>query len=186
MLYFCHDYIFIHFFPTNQHILEEEIEGFLLRTARWTSQWFNKPKVHIFIHLPSHIRRFGPAILFATEAFESFDAVIRRAKSIHSNRQAPSRDIGRAFAQGNRMRHLLSGGYFIPKEDDKLPLSPETRPPPNPIPIPQHEHYWLTIGPGPRQLVSNSSPVLSSLGLSTSRTNLRQCGSYTFLNSSNQ
>ena len=158
-----------------QRILEAEIEGFLLRTARWTSQWFNKPKFHIFLHLPSHIRRFGPAILFATEAFESFNAVIR-AKSIHSNRQAPSRDIGRAFAQGNRMRHLLSGGYFIPKDHEELAQSPS-----NPIPIPQHEHYWHTIGPGPQQLVAVSSSPLSSLGLPTFKTNPKKSGSYTFL-----
>jgi hypothetical protein len=92
--------------------LNTEIEGFLLRTALWTNQWFNKPKFHIFIHLTCHIRRFGPAILFATEAFESFNAIIR-AKSIHSNRQAPSSDIALAFAQANQIRHLMSGGMFV-------------------------------------------------------------------------
>jgi hypothetical protein len=168
----------ITFYFPQQRILEAEIEGFLLRTARWTSQWFNKPKFHIFLHLPSHIRRFGPAILFATEAFESFNAVIR-AKSIHSNRQAPSRDIGKAFAQGNWMRHLFSGGYFIPKDPEEV--ASETQPPSNPIPIPQHEHYWHTIGPGPQQLVAFPSPALSSLGLPTFKTNPRQSGTYTFL-----
>ncbi|KAF6751249.1 hypothetical protein DFP72DRAFT_816763, partial [Ephemerocybe angulata] len=58
---------------------------------RWTSAWFNN-KFHIIIYLPDHIAHFGPAILFATEAFESFNAFIR-AKSVYSNRQAPSRDI---------------------------------------------------------------------------------------------
>lgn len=74
-------------------------------------RWFNKPKFHIFLHLVEHIRRFGPAILFATEAFESFNAVIR-AKSIHSNRHAPSWDIAHTFAQGNCICHLMSGGLF--------------------------------------------------------------------------
>ena len=32
---------------------------------------------------------------------------------MHSNWQAPSRDIGRAFANVNRIRHLLSGGKFL-------------------------------------------------------------------------
>lgn len=64
--------------------LEQEIEKFLLITAHWTCGWFNKSKFHIILHLLSHIRRMGPAILFATEAFESFNAVIR-AKSVHSN-----------------------------------------------------------------------------------------------------
>lgn len=61
------------------------------------------------MHLGDHIRRFGPAILFATESFESFNSVIR-AKSVHSNRQAPSRDIAFAFAHANRVRSLVCGG----------------------------------------------------------------------------
>ncbi|KAJ7732322.1 hypothetical protein B0H16DRAFT_1468668 [Mycena metata] len=93
-------------------LLTAEINHFLTCAARWTIRWFNKPKFHILLHLPEHIRRFGPASLFATEAFELFNAIIR-AKSVHSNRHAPSRDIARAFAQGSRIRHLLSGGLFM-------------------------------------------------------------------------
>ena len=33
--------------------------------------------------------------------------------SIHSNHQAPSRDIAIGFSHANRIRHLLSGGKFI-------------------------------------------------------------------------
>ncbi|KAF9072180.1 hypothetical protein BDP27DRAFT_1217935 [Rhodocollybia butyracea] len=98
--------------------LENEIQNFLLCVARWTIRWFNKPKFHILVHLPEHIRRFGPAILFATEGFESFNAVIR-AQSVHSNRQAPSRDIAIAFAKQNRIRHLLSGAFFL--DHGKIP-----------------------------------------------------------------
>ncbi|KAJ3824671.1 hypothetical protein F5880DRAFT_353082 [Lentinula raphanica] len=47
--------------------LEQEVDHFLLCVARWTSRWFNKPKFHILVHLALHIRRFGPAMLFATE-----------------------------------------------------------------------------------------------------------------------
>ncbi|KAJ3714464.1 hypothetical protein C8R42DRAFT_726467 [Lentinula raphanica] len=92
--------------------LEHEIEQFLLYAAKWSVRWFNKPKFHILVHLPAHIRRFGPAMLFATEVFESYNAIIR-AKSIHSNRLAPSRDIALAFAKQNRIRHMLSGGLFL-------------------------------------------------------------------------
>ncbi|KAH9036304.1 hypothetical protein EDB85DRAFT_1821811, partial [Lactarius pseudohatsudake] len=89
--------------------LEIAINDFLMQTAKWTPRWFNKPKFHILLHLPTHVQRFGPAILFATEPFESFNAIIR-AKSIHSNRLAPSHDIALAFAHANWVRHLLSGG----------------------------------------------------------------------------
>ncbi|KIJ48333.1 hypothetical protein M422DRAFT_106965, partial [Sphaerobolus stellatus SS14] len=89
--------------------LKTAIDRFLLCTANWTPRWFNKPKFHILFHLPEHIRCFGPVILFATEAFETFNAVIRES-SIRSSRQAPSRDIGRGLAHANRICHLLSGG----------------------------------------------------------------------------
>ncbi|KAI0073921.1 hypothetical protein K474DRAFT_1677553 [Panus rudis PR-1116 ss-1] len=91
--------------------LQEGIDYFLNCVCKLTPRWFNKPKFHILLHLPEHIRRFGPAILFATEGFESFNAVIR-AHSVHSNRQSPSRDIARSMARQNRTRHILSGGYF--------------------------------------------------------------------------
>lgn len=56
--------------------LETAILDFMTATVRWTPRWFNKPKFHLLLHLPFHVRRFGPAILFATETFESFNAVI--------------------------------------------------------------------------------------------------------------
>ncbi|KAK0471280.1 hypothetical protein IW261DRAFT_1671032 [Armillaria novae-zelandiae] len=93
-------------------LLQDEIDHFLMCVAQWTCRWFNKPKFHILVHLPEHVRRFGPAMLFATEAFESFNAVIR-TKSVHSNRHAPSRDIACAFAQCNRVRHRFSQGLFL-------------------------------------------------------------------------
>ncbi|KAJ3896974.1 hypothetical protein F5879DRAFT_764851, partial [Lentinula edodes] len=50
----------------------------------------------------------------ATEGFESFNAIIR-ARSVHSNRHAPSKDIAHAMARSNRVRHLLNGGSFWTK-----------------------------------------------------------------------
>ncbi|KAJ6628600.1 hypothetical protein B0H10DRAFT_1777756, partial [Mycena sp. CBHHK59/15] len=70
-----------------------------------------KPKFHVILHLPAHIRCFGPAMLFATEGFESFNAIIRSC-SVHSNQHAPSHDIASRMAKGNRIQHLLSTGFF--------------------------------------------------------------------------
>ena len=141
-----------------QKTLQREIEHFLLMTAKWSCDWFNKSKFHIILHLPKHIQQFGPAMLFATKAFESFNAVIR-AKSIHSNRQAPSRDIAMAFAQGNRVRHLLSGGYFIPAEleepGESFPVGPEQF----------YRKDWRTVGPGPLRLLDSDTTVQHYLGL---------------------
>lgn len=142
----------------------------MLCAARWTNRWFNKPKFHIFLHLPAHIRRFGPAILFATEAFESFNAIIR-AKSVHSNCHAPSRDIAQAFAQGNRVRHLLSGGLFLlnatptpaASTDNQINNSDSTEP--QPRVFSRDSVAWKSIGGGPAMLVSGRSTVTHYLGL---------------------
>ncbi|KAF9494386.1 hypothetical protein BDN71DRAFT_1563932 [Pleurotus eryngii] len=116
-------------FDVNSHIalLRSEIDYFLLCTMRWTARWFNKPKFHIL-------------------AFESFNAIIR-AKSVHSNRHAPSRDIAFAFAQGNRVRHLLSGGLF----------------PDNPAANQSHQVLQ-------HNLVASASTVTTYLGLSSKTT----------------
>ncbi|CAK5266203.1 unnamed protein product [Mycena citricolor] len=131
--------------------LAREINHFLSCAARWTNRWFNKPKFHILLHLPAHIRRFGPAILFATEAFESFNAIIR-SKSVHSNRHAPSRDIAAAFAQGNHVRHLLSRGHFRSNPSETSNSSPRD---------------WISAGPGPLALIEGT--VASYLGLADNK-----------------
>ena len=76
------------------------------------ARWANKSKVHMLLHLPESIRRFGPPTLFATEKFESYNGILRNA-SIHSNRLCPGRDIGITFSNYQIIRWLLSGTYFM-------------------------------------------------------------------------
>lgn len=70
-----------------------------------------KVKLHLLPHLKEDIRRFGPAIRNSTEVFECFNGIFRFC-SILSNHQAPSRDIARKFSSLDRVKHLLSGGYW--------------------------------------------------------------------------
>lgn len=70
-----------------------------------------KYKLHVLSHLKDDIRRFGPAILFATEIFESWNAVFRFC-SVLSNHQAPSFDIASTMADMERFKHLVSGGWW--------------------------------------------------------------------------
>ncbi|KAG5634224.1 hypothetical protein H0H81_002802, partial [Sphagnurus paluster] len=102
-------------------VLENAIYDFLAATALWTTQWFNKPKFHVIVHMVKHIRRFGPAILSATESFESYNAVIH-SRSINSNQQAPSLDIAKSFHHMHAVRDLVSGGYFSAKPVRKMSL----------------------------------------------------------------
>lgn len=65
-----------------------------------------------------YIRRFGPALLFATERYESFNSVFRETM-IHSNRMAPSRDTARTFSQLDRVKHIASGGWWYSSQEEK-------------------------------------------------------------------
>ncbi|KAJ7019780.1 hypothetical protein C8F04DRAFT_1404097 [Mycena alexandri] len=133
--------------------LETAIDHFLDCTCRLSLNWFNKPKFHVILHLPAHIRRFGPAMLFATEGFESFNAIIR-ACSVHSNRHAPSRDIAARMAHGNRLRHLLSGGFF--RQNVQAPTPAASKPKKKPgqsssaaDPLPKDNSQPVRVPPSP-------------------------------------
>ncbi|KDQ51612.1 hypothetical protein JAAARDRAFT_198890 [Jaapia argillacea MUCL 33604] len=71
-----------------------------------------KAKLHILTHLPQDIPRYGPAVCFSTEIFECFNAVFQMC-SVLSNHQAPSRDIAYKNADIDRVKHLISGGYWF-------------------------------------------------------------------------
>ncbi|RDB16192.1 hypothetical protein Hypma_003108 [Hypsizygus marmoreus] len=147
----------------NAHLksITAAIDLFLDCSCRVTPRWFNKPKFHIILHLPEHIRRFGPAMLFATEGFESFNAIIRSA-SVHSNRHAPSRDIAHRMAKGNRVRHLVSGGVFLmnrlANKSAKSRRTPNTTPESISTWMERIENpdslVWHTTGPEPRKLLN--------------------------------
>ncbi|KAJ8073264.1 hypothetical protein PM082_020136 [Marasmius tenuissimus] len=92
--------------------LSSTIQAFLNITAECSpSILISKPKFHFLVHLPAHIRRFGPALIFSTERYESFNHVFRLS-CIYSNRQAPSRDSCMAFASQDITKHIVTGGYW--------------------------------------------------------------------------
>ncbi|CDO70741.1 hypothetical protein BN946_scf184798.g56 [Trametes cinnabarina] len=109
---------------TSREVYEERltfaIDDFLAATALWSIRWFNKTKFHLFVHLREHIEHFGPAILAATESFESFNLVIR-LRSVNSNKHAPSLDISRSFSHLHAVRHLVSGG-FVSIDENGTPI----------------------------------------------------------------
>ncbi|EIW86698.1 hypothetical protein CONPUDRAFT_69138 [Coniophora puteana RWD-64-598 SS2] len=146
--------------------LKGAVDHFLLCTARWTPRWFNKPKFHILLHLAEHVRRFGPAILFATEGFESFNALIREA-SVHSNHLAPSRDIARSFASINLIRHIISGGFFLPRHAPDSDNAEESAPCQHPFSTTARD--WLCAGSSVGPLVTieasrNAAAIAFHLG----------------------
>ncbi|KDR74877.1 hypothetical protein GALMADRAFT_99137 [Galerina marginata CBS 339.88] len=76
-----------------------------------------KLKLHMLPHLIEDIKRFGPAIRNSTEVFECFNAIFRLC-SILSNHQAASRDIALKFASMDRLKHMLSGGYWLSEVEE--------------------------------------------------------------------
>ncbi|KAJ6622345.1 hypothetical protein B0H10DRAFT_2342221 [Mycena sp. CBHHK59/15] len=92
--------------------LEKCIDDFINITCKCSpSILISKPKFYFLLHLPFFIRRFGPAVLFSTERYEAYNAVFR-ACSIYSNRLSPSRDIAWSFARIDRVKHIVTGGWW--------------------------------------------------------------------------
>ncbi|PLW17834.1 hypothetical protein PCANC_15566 [Puccinia coronata f. sp. avenae] len=76
--------------------LRKHINIFLWNSIHHSAQWVNKPKFHMLLHLPESILRFGPASLFSTGNFESFNGLLRKA-FVYSNRLHPGRDLALTF-----------------------------------------------------------------------------------------
>ena len=75
----------------------------------------DKMKLHILTHLPEDIQRFGPAGLYIVEGFEGWNRIWRLC-SILSNHHSPSRDIAIKLCKAERIKHLLSGGFWHDKK----------------------------------------------------------------------
>lgn len=155
--------------------LHAGIKNFIAFTVKWTPRWFNKPKFHYVLHLEDHIRRFRPAVIFATEVFESYNALIR-SKSVHSNRQAPSRDIAIAFAHGNRLRAILCGGKIRVRSLVSTPATATIGSSNPAVDVSAVETCWKQVGPSPMELVERQNIVTDYLGIET-RPNISQSGS---------
>ena len=76
-----------------------------------TNRIIDKMKLHVMTHLPEDIQRFGPAGLYIVEGFEGWNRIWRLC-SILSNHHSPSRDIATKLCKVERIKHLLSGGFW--------------------------------------------------------------------------
>ena len=79
----------------------------------------DKMKLHVLTHLPEDIRRFGPAGLYIVEGFEGWNRIWRLC-SILSNHHSPSRDIAIKLCKVERIKHLLSGGFWRDKDSKEF------------------------------------------------------------------
>ncbi|KAK0436128.1 hypothetical protein EV421DRAFT_1892448 [Armillaria borealis] len=99
-----------------------------------------KIKLHLLAHITEDIPRFGPPIRNSTEVFEGFNAIFRLC-SVLSNRQAPSRDIALKFASMDRLKHMLSGGFWK-----------------------DHDHGWVQAGPSVLKVLRDHPILQRHLG----------------------
>ncbi|KAJ7129877.1 hypothetical protein C8R43DRAFT_896658 [Mycena crocata] len=121
-----------------------------------------KIKLHLLPHIVEDAVRFGPPIRNSTEVFECFNAIFRLC-SILSNHQAPSRDIALKFASMDRVKHMLSGGFW--KEGNNwVCAGPSVRLVLQTMPIIQRHLGWVpprTLVPGKIRLAAKSkSPLI--------------------------
>jgi hypothetical protein len=96
-----------------QSSLTQIIGDFLnIMTKCSPSILISKPKFHFLIHLPAFIWHFGPAILFSTERYKSFNHVFCLS-CIYSNHQAPSCDSCNTFTAQDHIKRIATGGYWL-------------------------------------------------------------------------
>ncbi|KAI9626879.1 hypothetical protein H4Q26_017651 [Puccinia striiformis f. sp. tritici PST-130] len=123
----CTDLCYIRSYAFQTHIIDMEsyiwnltnhIRHFLYAISKMSGRWPNKPKLHMLLHLPGSIRRFGPASLLATEKFESFDGIVR-THAIHSNRKSPGKDLAISFGDFQIERALFSGTRLYDHKDKR-------------------------------------------------------------------
>ncbi|KAI9624088.1 hypothetical protein KEM48_009166 [Puccinia striiformis f. sp. tritici PST-130] len=98
--------------------LTNHIRHFLYAISKMSGRWANKPKLHMLLHLPGSIRRFGPASLLATEKFESFNGIVR-THAIHFSRKSPGKDLAISFEDFQIERALFSGIRLYDHKDKR-------------------------------------------------------------------
>ncbi|KNZ48692.1 hypothetical protein VP01_547g1, partial [Puccinia sorghi] len=134
--------------------LKLHIKQLLFHLINSSAHWVQKLKLHMLLHLPDSIQRFGPASLFPTEKFESYNGILRQA-SIHSNKQAPGRDIAITFANYSNLKYLLSNGMIYD----------------------QKNHRWESPASKVSQIF-NDHPIQSSMGYNSAHSSNLHCLSY--------
>ncbi|KAK0463305.1 hypothetical protein IW261DRAFT_1554190 [Armillaria novae-zelandiae] len=125
-----------------------------------------KIKLHLLTHICQDIQRFGPPIRNSTEVFEGFNAIFRQC-SVLSNHQAPSHDIALKFASMDRLKHVLSGGFWWDSEKGWIQAGLSVLKMLRENPILQRHLGWVpasTIEPGQiqpqsQQLINKTSPI---------------------------
>ncbi|KAJ7888627.1 hypothetical protein B0H14DRAFT_3081939 [Mycena olivaceomarginata] len=133
-----------------------------------------KIKLHLLAHIPDDIRRFGPAIRFATEIYEAFNGVFRLC-SIYSNRLAPNHTSKRWIQAGGAVQKVLHSDPVFQRHLGWVPQVPVV---PGKIkPLPAHkkpEVEWKVTGasrhwkkddpPTPESLWKLGSSVITQSG----------------------
>ncbi|KAJ6583705.1 hypothetical protein B0H10DRAFT_1833406, partial [Mycena sp. CBHHK59/15] len=112
-----------------------------------------KIKLHLLPHIVEDAVRFGPPIRNSTEVFECFNAIFRLC-SVLSNHQAPSHDIAFKFASMDRVKHILSGGFWK-QGDEWLCAGSNVQSVLKTMPIIQRHLGWVP----PRELVPGKMPL---------------------------
>ncbi|KAJ4464605.1 hypothetical protein C8R41DRAFT_872068 [Lentinula lateritia] len=114
-----------------------------------------KVKLHTIVHVPSHIRRRGPGSRFSTEVFECFNGIF-----------PPSRDIALKFSDLERVKHLVSGGYWCDSHGKWVQAGNEVRALLRQTPIFQKHLGWTPKAewvPGLVKQVSRAKKIIKSI-----------------------
>lgn len=122
-----------------------------------------KEKLQVLSHIIEDIPRFGPPPRYSTETYECFNAVFRLS-SVHSNHQAPSRDIAVKMAEIDCVRHIVTGGFWEESDTNWVCAGDNVLSAFRDSPLLQHHFGWI-LGtslsvPGHIQLLPQRRQIL--------------------------
>lgn len=87
--------------------------------AAYATDILHKPKVHMLFHAITHINRFGPLMLSATEKEEQKNGKVRKIL-FQTNRRNPSRDVAIILAGQEGLQTVTVRGIWRDPATDKF------------------------------------------------------------------
>ncbi|CAG2198771.1 unnamed protein product [Mytilus edulis] len=107
-------------------VIDNLIEEYLISLKEVYPSLMSKVKSHLSSHVVEDIESHGPLLAYTEDGFEKTHGRIR-GQIFQQNQHARSRDTAHSFMEMEVLNHIISGGYFLNKEEEWVQASSDVR-----------------------------------------------------------